>query len=111
MITWNNVKRMQCLGLKLPLKMNSNGEYIQRVGVCGHFIIHRYSPCQRAMNLQIALNFYHDQRDNFHERVNPHDVYIALVGGKVVYREVCTEGSQTAKSGCARRDFSPSGVT
>jgi len=28
---------------------------MQRAGVRGHFIIHRYRPCQRAMNLQIAL--------------------------------------------------------
>jgi len=32
-----------------------NFECMQRAGVRGHFIIHRYCPCQRAMNLQIAL--------------------------------------------------------
>jgi hypothetical protein len=32
-----------------------NVECMQRAGVRGHFIIHRYCPCQRALNLQIAL--------------------------------------------------------
>ena len=30
-------------------------ECMQRAGVRSHFISHRYCPCQRALNLQIAL--------------------------------------------------------
>jgi hypothetical protein len=33
-----------------------NVEGMQRAGVRGHFTINLYCPCQRAMNLQIALN-------------------------------------------------------
>jgi hypothetical protein len=32
-----------------------NVECMQRAGVRDHFTIHRYCPCQRALNLQIAL--------------------------------------------------------
>jgi hypothetical protein len=28
---------------------------MQRAGVRGHFTIHRYCPCQRELDLQIAL--------------------------------------------------------
>jgi len=37
------------------LTIGANVECMQRAGVRGHFLIHRYCPCQRALNLQIAL--------------------------------------------------------
>jgi hypothetical protein len=36
-------------------RLVANVECMQRAGVRGHFTIHRYSPCQRALNMQIAL--------------------------------------------------------
>jgi len=33
----------------------ANVECMQRAGVRGHFIIHRYCPCQRALSFQFAL--------------------------------------------------------
>jgi hypothetical protein len=36
-------------------KLAHNVEYMQRAGLRGHFNIHRYCPCQRSLNLQIAL--------------------------------------------------------
>ncbi len=38
-------------------KVAHNVECMQRAGVRGRFTIYRYCPCQRALNLQIALNF------------------------------------------------------
>jgi len=32
-----------------------NGEGMERAEVRGHFTIHRYCSCQRAVSLQIAL--------------------------------------------------------
>jgi hypothetical protein len=45
------------------LKCVLNVECMQRAGVRGHVPISRCCPCQRALNLQIALNFPHDQRE------------------------------------------------
>jgi hypothetical protein len=35
--------------------LGHNVECMQRAGIRGHFTIHRYCPCQRALNLQIGL--------------------------------------------------------
>jgi hypothetical protein len=35
--------------------LTHNIECMHRAGVSGHFIIHRYCPCQRALYLAIAL--------------------------------------------------------
>ena len=37
-------------------RITANVECMQRAGFRGHFIIHRYCPCQRALNLQIDMN-------------------------------------------------------
>ena len=58
---------MQYLKLKLLSKLRfwicvlfnritANVECMQRAGLRGHFTIHRYCPCQRAMNLPIGMN-------------------------------------------------------
>jgi len=36
--------------------MCASVECMQLAGVCGHFTIHRYRPCRRALNLPFDLN-------------------------------------------------------